>query len=462
MTTKTMKYEIIKPIDDTWETLGKALNQIQYQTWKFANKAIQMLWDFDNLSISFKECYGEWLDMKEKPINGYVSIEGYILNVLKNDANLLNVYSKGALIRMISKKWKSDLSKVRKGERSIANFKRDLPIELHNKQFMKTNNDLMIYKENNNYYAEIALVSREYSKELGKKSCSFKLLLGAKDNTQRAILDRVINKEYKLSMSKISKIKKGKTKWFLNLAYTFEPQKVETLNEDRIMGVDLGVNIPAFLAINDDQFFRAPVGNKAEMESFRNQVMKRKNELLRQGKWCGEGRIGRGIKTRRKPVDKLEGKIENFKNLKNHCWSKYIVDLAVKKQCGTIQMEDLTGIADGEKKATFLGNWSYYDLQAKIKYKALEKGIKVVMIEPKYTSARCNQCGHIHRSEMKHIWRPSQEQFKCMNCDYGHKFFVNADFNAAKNIATKGIEGIIKQQLEKQEKEERNVRKYVI
>ena len=45
-----------------------------------------------------------------------------------------------------------------------------------------------------------------------------------------------------------------------------------------------------------------------------------------------------------------------------------------------------------------------------------------------------------------------QDVFKCMNCDFGHKFFVHADYNAAKNIATPEIEKIIKEQLKIQNK----------
>lgn len=118
-------------------------------------------------------------------------------------------------------------------------------------------------------------------------------------------------------------------------------------------------------------------------------------------------------------------------------------------------MEDLTGISDDN---TFLKTWTYYDLQQKIKYKAEEKGIKIVMINPAHTSGRCSNCGHVHTSENKEKWRPTQEQFICQNC--GTK--MNADHNAAKNIATHDIEKIIKEQLKLQEKELKHNLKYVI
>ena len=55
--------------------------------------------------------------------------------------------------------------------------------------------------------------------------------------------------------------------------------------------------------------------------------------------------------------------------------------------------------------------------------------------------------------ENKHIWRPSQDTFKCMACHYGHDRPVNADANASKNIATKDIDKIIKKAREDKGKE---------
>jgi transposase len=106
-------------------------------------------------------------------------------------------------------------------------------------------------------------------------------------------------------------------------------------------------------------------------------------------------------------------------------------------------MEDLTGI-NGRKDGAFLKNWSYYDLQKKIEYKAAEHGIEVRYIKPEYTSQRCSSCGYINEEN-----GVDQKTFKCLKCG----FEANADYNAAKNIATPNIETIIKETLAKQNKE---------
>ena len=92
-------------------------------------------------------------------------------------------------------------------------------------------------------------------------------------------------------------------------------------------------------------------------------------------------------------------------------------------------------------------------MQNKIKYKADEYGINVVMIRPSHTSQRCHECGYISKEN-----RQSQDKFKCVNC--GHT--THADLNAARNIAMKDIETIIKEQLKSQEKAQEKQGKFDI
>jgi len=52
--------------------------------------------------------------------------------------------------------------------------------------------------------------------------------------------------------------------------------------------------------------------------------------------------------------------------------------------------------------------------------------VKLVVVQPAYTSKTCSDC--------KHIGKRSNKSFKCENC--GHN--EDADINASKNIATLG------------------------
>ena len=76
-----------------------------------------------------------------------------------------------------------------------------------------------------------------------------------------------------------------------------------------------------------------------------------------------------------------------------------------------------------------LRNWSYFELQQFVEYKAKREGIDVKYIDPYHTSQVCNCCGHYEPDQ-----RISQDTFKCASCGTE----MNADYNASKNIAKSG------------------------
>ncbi|MDB9391190.1 zinc ribbon domain-containing protein [Microcystis aeruginosa CS-579] len=49
------------------------------------------------------------------------------------------------------------------------------------------------------------------------------------------------------------------------------------------------------------------------------------------------------------------------------------------------------------KKNKRLGNsWAFYQLRQFLTYKAIKQGVKLVLIDPRYTSQTCHNCFHIH------------------------------------------------------------------
>jgi len=435
--THVMKYEI-----QYNKELYKLLREIQYKVWRIKNKSTTIANDWQQFSFGYNERFGDF--PKEKDITGTT----LTTDVRKNVAEFGTLIS-SSIVATSSKeaveKFKNSKNDIINGRGIIPSYRRDgsFPIRVSQiKNITKVNNKT--------YDAKFSLLSREGAKQQGvptQTEVTLKTGGSAKD-----ILEKVISGEYKMCDSRINN---KKNKFYLLMVYQHEvnPKK---LDENRIMGIDLGIKVPAMLAINDEKYYKIPVGSGKEINSFRNQIRDRKRRMQQQRKWCGEGSIGHGTKTRIKPLQKLRDKEANFNATKNHNFSRYIVDEAVKNNCGVIQMEDLTGIAEGEKKGTFLGNWTYFDLQEKIKYKAEEVGIKVVKIKPDYTSQRCNHCGNIHKENRNA--KVSQEKFKCVVCEHE----ANADVNASKNIAMAGIEDIIKDQLKAQEQAYAHAMKYSV
>ncbi|MEK4122099.1 RNA-guided endonuclease InsQ/TnpB family protein [Lysinibacillus sp. FSL K6-0102] len=436
--TKTMRCEIKYD-----KELYNLLSDIQYEVYRLKNKATTLAYDWQNFSYSYNERFGTYPNSKE--LTGQVWISGDINAILKKD-HAKSVYSmtRESAVKEACDKFKNDMPQIMKGEISIARYKRDGSFPIRAKQIT-----YLTRVSSKKYTCKLALLSREGVKERELKNGQIDVELRT-GNGSNIILDRLISGEYKLSDSKIGKTK---NKFYLLVAYTFTPNR-EILDENKIMGIDVGINVPATLAVSHDKYYRQFVGDGKEIRDFENQVIARKRRIQQSRKWAGDGSVGRGIKTRTKALDKISGKIANFKQTKNHNWSKFIIDEAVKMGCGTIQLENLTGIAE---ENTFLKTWTFYQLKQYITYKAEQVGIKVVEIDPSHTSARCNKCGYIHKKSNKDKWRLNQETFHCQNCN--HK--ANADVNAARNIAMKDIEQIIKEQLEVQKKANQHALKYI-
>lgn len=420
--TKVMRYEIVKPVDCEWKEFDKVLLDAQYDTWHVLNKTIQYCWEWAGFSSDYKVNNGDY--PKAKDIFNLAGVSSYAYQKLSALYTRLNTGNLSTTIQKACKKWQSDTKDVFKGDKSIASYRRGCPIDVKNE-------GMKLFVSNDGYIIEMALISNSYKAEMERKSGRFQAAINPGRSSGRSILNRCISGEYKICSSQL--LHKDH-KWFFNLSYSFET-KAQMLDENNIMGIDLGIVHPFYIVVGKTGYRTCIDGG--EIEQFRKVVEARKQSLQRQGKWCGDGRIGHGTKTRLKPVTDIKDKIARFKDNVNHKYSRYLIELAKRHNCGVIQMEDLTGISENNKDKKFLKNWSYLDLQTKLTYKAAEVGIKVIKVNAQYTTQRCFKCGHIHEDNV-----PAQEKyrnFKCIACGY----MTDADHNAAQNLALMDIENLI-------------------
>jgi putative transposase len=139
----------------------------------------------------------------------------------------------------------------------------------------------------------------------------------------------------------------------------------------------------------------------------------------------------KGTKGAKKLLKRLSGRERTHGTITNHTIAKSIVNTAKESNRG-IAIEDLTNIRFTAKRRnkkfrTKLGKWSFGQLRSFIEYKSLMNGVKVIVVNPRYTSQTCNKCKNIGTRTNKH--------FKCTKCGNND----DADFNAAKNIASLGV-----------------------
>lgn len=202
------------------------------------------------------------------------------------------------------------------------------------------------------------------------------------------------------------------------LTLTFRIPKAEPV-EGRVLGVDLGMH--ALYKDSEGGEYRYP-----QVQRVRRRYAYDRRTLQEKGTRSAHRRL--------KAIGKRE---ERFIRDVDHCAAKRLADTP---GIGVMAFEDLTrirrlarkGTRTGRRRRNMLNQWPFSQLQEFAAYKAAAKGIQVVMVDPAYTSQRCNRCGYVDKGNR------DRARFDCLNC--GHS--DDADHNAALNIRDRAIQSL--------------------
>ncbi|WP_420974997.1 RNA-guided endonuclease InsQ/TnpB family protein [Bacillus thuringiensis] len=201
----------------------------------------------------------------------------------------------------------------------------------------------------------------------------------------RALLTDKDNRNFDLLKNKLGtlRITKKSAKWFAQISVTI-PTNEKT--GTKILGVDLGLKVPA-VAITDDDKVRF-FGNGRK-----NKYMKRKFRSIR--KKLGEVKKLNALR-------QLEDKEQRWMQDKDHKVSREIVDFATNNNISVIRLEQLTNIRQtartSRKNEKNLHTWSFFRLAQFIEYKATLVGIKTEYVNPSYTSQTCPKCSEKNKA----------------------------------------------------------------
>lgn len=317
---------------------------------------------------------------------------------------------------------------VLEGKVVLPNYKMDSPFTIE-KATMGFTHDYESYEELCEHINDKDLkLYFDYGGNQKPTIARFKINLGHGKNKDelKATLLKLYSGEYQYCGSSIQI---SKNKIILNLSMKI-PKKEMDLDENVVVGVDLGMAVPAMCALNNSIYEKQPIGSADDFLAIRTrlQAQRRKLQIALKSTAGGHGR-----KKKLKALNRLRDREKHFVESYCHFVSKQVVDFALKHRAKYINIENLTGY---DTSKFILRNWSYYKLQQYITYKAARYGIIVRKINPCYTSQVCSYCGHWEPKQRK-----SQDTFICgsedciSNNKKKVKYTVNADFNAARNIA---------------------------
>lgn len=197
---------------------------------------------------------------------------------------------------------------------------------------------------------------------------------------------------------------------------------------DKVLGVDLG---------------RTDIAVTSDGQSFSGKDVKEVRDRYAKLRESIQKKASKGTRsTRRRArrlLQRLSGKEKRFQQHTNHVISKHIVQVA-KTTNRAISLEDLTGIRErtnqlprSKTERRRSNSWAFYQLRQFLTYKAVGASVKLILVNPAYTSQTCHKCLHIHpvRGESYR----SGKKFACGHCGW----VGDADWNGAKNIEAMGL-----------------------
>ena len=210
----------------------------------------------------------------------------------------------------------------------------------------------------------------------------------------------------------------------IELIYDYKPRDLR-LNEDNLMGIDLGLNN---IVTASDNLGNKPLIIKGGVVKSINQFY---NKELAKYKSLSK-KCNNVDQTRR--ILELHRKRNNKMRDFFHKTSRTVVDYCISHNIGTI----VVGYNEGWKQNINIGKKNnqnfvfvpFLKLVQQIEYKSEMVGIHIMRTSEEYTSQTCSSCGVVRKSNRKH-----RGLYVCKDCGT----VLNADVNASKNILQKAV-----------------------
>lgn len=257
-----------------------------------------------------------------------------------------------ALSMTLAKHFNNEKQDYLKGEKSVRNYKRDIPIPFGIKDVA---------------HLQPIQNGREYSFELFK--IPFRTYLGRDQFYKRPLFEKLLKGDMILHTSSIQI---DKNKIYLLAAFEIE-KEVNDLDISIVAEAHLSIDYPIILHIGK---MRLTIGSKEEFLHRRLAIQAARSRAQKAASF-NRGQHGRRRKL--KPLEEFREKERNYVQHRLHLYSRRLVDLCVQHRAGSLilvgQTEKEAAAADDD---LVLRNWSYCSLKQKIEYKANKAGVILI------------------------------------------------------------------------------------
>ena len=256
-------------------------------------------------------------------------------------------------------------------------------------------------------------------------------------NTQNSFY-KIHTGEYTIEDSKIIIEKNKRGIRGINLYLSLNvPGKVHTLNEDTVIGVNLGLSRTIVCCLNTDNYKRLYLEPDLLIKSTEQRIYSAEKDVKK---------LSLSTRTEHKRQAK-----EQFVNRLKHCKESLIKRIndkattnillfAQKNNAKYINIENMAWYGAPQKNSLLVRNGNYADFEEQLIRKSHKFGMIVRKINPYSTMHTCSFCGCQEDGQLI-----SDTRFLCKNPDcVSHTFkgkgeankkYIEPDFNAARNIA---------------------------
>jgi hypothetical protein len=229
------------------------------------------------------------------------------------------------------------------GERSIRNYKPDLPIP---------------FRGTDGRYFCLRLFQIPFRTYLGKDLYD-----------KRQLLEKALKGEVKLCTSSL---KLEGPKIFLMAAFRIKREQ-HSLDKNIIAEASLSLDYPIIVKIGK---VRHTIGSKEEF-LYRRLAIQSARQRVHQGVIYNRSKHGK--KRKLKALSRFKGKEYRYVTHKLHLYSRQLIDICIKYKAAILLLVNQRDKEEAAKADDFLlRNWSYYSLKEKVFYKARKAGIEVI------------------------------------------------------------------------------------
>jgi phage FluMu protein Com len=409
---RALRLELIKPLDERWDTAGPLMNTLAAATPKLTNAAYD----------ARVACL----------VAGTERVKGVLAPDTKGKSPDAMAYQ--GILRAVERlrAWGKEKNLERWAELDLPGGMTAGISQVANQAFARHD------QGRPSFAAERILVRRQEmsikSDELGfvlavmlRPEGRVRFALRASRGTHQQILREIVTGKRPHGDCKLMWDKR-RSKWYALLSYEADEAAPVTIDPARVLAVHRGMRNAFYCLATTGQSYAI---QGAKFVAQRRQLNERMSQTKRIGaQELGDGAKGHGKQRRYEHYDMLEAKLRRV----THTWCQTtaaaVEQHAERLGCGLILIEDFGGIEGADDPAYYIGRFPWHQLKLAVKHRCESSGKTLREVPSPYISSTCPRCD----AKDTRFHNKRTNEFHCEACEFDR----HADWVAAFNMLAIG------------------------